>query len=208
MSRLKVKVCGLRDRGNIESLLLWQPDYVGFIFYEKSPRYVGDVLSPAFVRNLPPSVQKVGVFVNADANAIRQHHADFGLDLVQLHGDESPDDCAALRAEGLRLIKVFGVDDDFDFGQTDAYAPHCAFFLFDTAGAARGGNGVAFNWQRLERYAGQTPFFLSGGIGLDSLDHLPTHPQLYALDVNSRFERSPGYKNVGEINALLQKVRA
>lgn len=200
---MKLKICGLREPDNIEALLPLRPDYLGFIFYVRSSRYAGRHLDPFFARQIE-GPKKVGVFVDEDRFQIEETVETYGLDLVQLHGQEPPKLCRDLRQQGVQVIKVFSVGEAFDFGQLGAYEPHVDYFLFDTKGKLPGGNGYAFDWRLLANYPSETPFFLSGGIG-------PAHretvaelelAQLHGLDVNSKFEVRPGHKDVAKLQAF------
>jgi phosphoribosylanthranilate isomerase len=201
---MKIKVCGLRQSENIAAIGALPIDFVGFIFYPHSSRFVEQ--RPDI--QLPASVQRVGVFVHASTAEIEQKAAAFKLDYLQLHGDESPRFCAQLAAKGFRLIKAFSVDQTFDFSRLKAYEDSCALFLLDTKGADYGGNGVAFDWSILQQYPSATPFLLSGGIAPDSVEALRALdlPRLYGIDINSRFEEAPALKNVPLINYFLQQL--
>lgn len=183
----------MRDNENIEELLLLKPDYVGFIFYEKSKRCVGVVPEVLF----PENVKKVGVFVNESLEIILSRIKDFNLDLVQLHGDESPEFCNDIN-KVIPVIKAFGVDEAFDFSILDAFKNGCTYFLFDTKTINRGGSGKSFNWGVLKEYNGEVPFFLSGGISREDIEKIKgfKHPQLHAIDINSCFETEPAFKNI------------
>jgi len=202
---MRLKVCGMRDPENIRQLLALKPDYMGFIFYEKSPRHVGEELDAELLQSFPATTEKVGVFVNASIEYLKAQVRKYGLDLVQLHGDESVDYVAELYAIGIRVMKVFSVGESFDFKMLRKYNPFVDFFLFDTKGKARGGIGKAFDWSLLKGYDQEVPFFLSGGLDLNNiielgeLDGLPIH----ALDVNSRFELEPGLKDIGQVEKLV-----
>jgi phosphoribosylanthranilate isomerase len=202
---MKLKVCGMRETKNITALASLQPDYMGFIFWEPSKRYCATIPS-----DIPKAIKKVGVFVDETTEQIKAKVKLFGLDAVQLHGDESPKQCAALL--GLcEVIKAFRIDPDFDFKQLAPYQYHCTYFLFDTQGPLPGGNGTAFDWELLMGYALDTPFFLSGGIGLGHVDAIAEirkrNLPIYALDVNSQFESEPGVKKIEEINEFKQRVQ-
>jgi len=211
---MKLKVCGIRD--NPEMVATVSPDYLGFIFWEPSPRYIS---KPP--KNVPQEMEKVGVFVDAPLTDILELVKSFELTFLQLHGSESPEFCTKLR-NGLRglsaengkkisLIKVFAVKDDFDFSRLEPYEDVCDYYLFDTKGKLPGGNGYAFDWKLLENYPSSKPYFLSGGIGLDQVPQLiqfmesPESVHCHALDVNSRFEIEPGLKNVQELQ-LFKKL--
>lgn len=201
---MKLKVCGMRDSKNIRELLLLNPDYMGFIFYEKSPRNVGEELDAALLKSFPESVQKAGVFVNASLDFVKEQVLKYELDMVQLHGDESPAYVADLFAVGIRVIKVFSVGNEFDFGQLGKYNPFVEFFLFDTKGKTRGGNGEVFNWKLLKDYDQKVPFFLSGGIDLEHASELKKLEgmNIHAIDVNSKFEVEPGLKDIDSVCRL------
>ena len=200
--RRLVKVCGLKDPANVAAVAALRPDLLGFIFAPRSPRYAADTLDAARLRALP--VPKVGVFVNESPDVIRRLAQQFSLDAVQLHGQEPPATCAALAAAGLPVIKAMGVGAAFDPRALDAYAPHCAFFVFDTAGPAAGGNGFAFDWTLLAAYDLPTPYLLAGGLGVADVAALRQLrlPGLAGFDFNSKLETAPGLKDP----ALVQQV--
>lgn len=205
-AQLKLKVCGMRNPQNIGELLSLNPDYMGMIFYDKSSRNVGTELDSSYIRELN-SVKKIGVFVNETEAVMEEKVKEFGLDFLQLHGQESPELCSRLKKKGIGIIKVFSIGNEFDFAQLQAYEAFVDFFLFDTKGKHPGGNGVVFNWEILSQYTGTKPFFLSGGISLENIKNLPEHPKLYAIDVNSKFERSPGLKNIDQLKKLTLSIK-
>ena len=185
------------------------PDYLGFIFYEKSPRYMAETLLPAVVQALPESIQRVGVFVDSTTEYMLEKAAQYGLSVLQLHGRESPEQCQALQTTGYTVIKVFSLgSEQFDFASLRIYQPYVDFFLFDTRGKQPGGNGQTFDWQLLKQYALDTPFFLSGGIGLTEITAIQqlALPQLYSVDVNSRFEIAPGRKDVSALATFQEQL--
>ena len=175
------------------------PDYMGFIFWEKSSRYFDGVIP-----DLPKSIKKVGVFVNETAEIILAKAQKYDLQAIQLHGHESVAFCQDLRENlkqvQIEIIKVFSVDDDFDFEVLKPFEAVCDYFLFDTKGKLPGGNGTTFDWKVLEKYPSSKPFFLSGGIGIEEMDAVKeitkTNLPLYAIDLNSKFEIEPGLKNI------------
>jgi phosphoribosylanthranilate isomerase len=200
---LKLKVCGMRDHKNIIDIAAIGPHYLGFICYKPSKRDIGEAFQmPLF----DPTIAKVGVFVDADYDFIIAKIQQLHLQAVQLHGNESTALCEQLKSTGIKVIKVFSVDDDFDFTTTVPYEAVSDYFLFDTKGKAHGGNGVKFNWALLKQYNGSKPLFLSGGIDLEDLpiiaklNLLPLN--LYALDVNSKFELEPALKDVIKVKQL------
>ena len=202
---MKLKVCGMQETENIAALASLQPDYMGFIFWEPSKRYCTTVPT-----DIPKHIKKVGVFVDETTKQIKEKIKLFGLDAVQLHGDESPRQCAAL-LNLCEVIKAFRIGPDFDFKTLTPYQDHCTYFLFDTQGPLPGGNGTAFDWKLLAGYTLDTPFFLSGGIGLGHVEaiaeirkrNLPIH----ALDINSQFESKPGVKKIEKIEKFKQLVQ-
>ncbi|MFV8271204.1 phosphoribosylanthranilate isomerase [Flavobacterium sp. GT2N3] len=194
-----IKICGMKYSDNILEIGSLLPDYMGFIFWEGSARYYEGIIP-----NLPKSIKKVGIFVNATQQEILEKIAKYDLQAVQLHGQESVEFCQELK-ENLKLvqieiIKVFSIDDAFDFEVLKPFESLCDYFLFDTKGKLPGGNGSTFNWKVLEKYPSTKPFFLSGGIGINEMDAVneisKTTLPIYAIDVNSKFEIKPGLKNI------------
>ncbi|MAU15290.1 MAG: N-(5'-phosphoribosyl)anthranilate isomerase [Muricauda sp.] len=216
---MKLKVCGMNH--NPTEVAQLQPDYLGFIFWEPSSRYFSGAMP-----ELPNSIKKVGVFVDAPLDEVLAKVDYYQLDAVQLHGNESAEYCKSLRHpelvsgshtsemlnqvqhDELDIIKVFSIKDDFDFDVLKDYEEVCDYFLFDTKGKLPGGNGYTFDWSVLEKYPSDKPYFLSGGIGLDSKEELktfiesPTSKHCHAIDVNSKFEIEPGLKNIEHLKTL------
>ena len=193
---------------NILEVGLLLPDYMGFIFWDKSARYFDGTLP-----TLPKTIKKTGVFVNASQDEILSKVTNHDLQAVQLHGHESVAFCQDLKntlANTIEIIKVFSVDEAFDFNQLEPFETVCDYFLFDTKGKLPGGNGTTFDWKVLEQYPSQKPFFLSGGIGLDEIDLvkqiLKTDLPIYAIDVNSKFEIEAGLKNKEKLDRFKQKI--
>ena len=211
---MKVKVCGLRRRADIEAIAQLPVDLLGLIFYADSPRHVDDAAGEALgdlSELIGAQQQLVGVFVNAEVSEILQKTAAYRLDYAQLHGDESADYCASLKQvwPSLKLIKAFAVDADFDFDQTGDYERHVDYFLFDTKGVQRGGNGQSFDWSLLKKYQGFRQFFVSGGIGPTDAAAVQrlNFPQLAGIDVNSGFETAPGEKDIAQLRAFVAAVK-
>ena len=201
---LKLKICGMKFHENIEQVASLKPDYMGFIFFEKSPRNFD-----AEIPEMDKGIKKTGVFVDASLDFVLEKVKKNQLQAVQLHGKESPEFCAALKVEDLEIIKVFSVKDSFDFSNLQQYEGKVDFFLFDTKGKAKGGNGVAFDWEVLKKYPSETPFFLSGGIGLEEVGRLKDFEfpkTFYGIDVNSRFELEPGFKNLETLKELRKTI--
>lgn len=210
MNNLKVKVCGMRDPENIDAVCASMPDFLGFIFYPKSKRYVGEEPDRSIFDRVPASIKKAGVFVNEDAEKVVEQCQSFGLEVAQLHGNESPEYCLQIKESGLIVFKAFSVDDDFGFSRLNAYNNAVDYFLFDTKGKLPGGTGEKFNWNILNGYKGSKPFFLSGGIGPEDYSSILaiSHPQLFAVDINSGFEIEPALKDAGKVNEFIDKIRS
>jgi phosphoribosylanthranilate isomerase len=190
----KIKVCGMKY--NTAEVAMLQPDYLGFIFYEKSPRNFEGVIP-----KLPNTIKKVGVFVNATKENVIEKIRIYKLNVIQLHGEETPQFCKELKSEvDTKIIKVFSVKDAFDFSILEPYEDVVDYYLFDTKGKEKGGNGIIFNWDILKHYPSTKPFILSGGIGSNVIEDLKkfitSSLPLYAIDVNSKFETKPGLKNI------------
>ena len=201
---LQLKVCGMANSSNIAELVKIQPNFIGFIFHEASPRNI--TKTPEL--NIPSTIKKVGVFVNKEADFINKKVNEFGLDYIQLHGKESPLLCEKLKKEGLKIIKAFNIHEDFDFKQLEGYESCCDYFLFDAFGKNAGGNGIIFNWELLKNYKGEIPFLLSGGIDetmVQTIKHFE-HPQFAGIDINSGFEIKPALKDVERIKKFKQNI--
>ena len=202
---MKLKVCGMREKKNIISLADLKPKYIGFIFWTSSARYV-DQSTPS----LPEAIKKTGVFVNATIEFIQSTVQNHQLKAVQLHGEETPDYCSIIQGFGVEVIKSFTIKDQFDYNKINIYEDYCDYYLFDTKGKLPGGNGYAFDWTLLNAYPSEKPFFLSGGIGPNELikikDLINKPLPLYAIDVNSKFEYSPGLKNIDLIRQFKKQL--
>ncbi len=183
-----------------------EPDYMGFIFYEKSPRDVSGKIDELPLNVLPVFIKKVAVFVNKPLEEAENIIRKYGFDRIQLHGDESPEYCKKMQ-EIVPVIKAFGIADKLP-GEVTSYENSCDYFLFDTKGKNAGGTGTTFDHNILKDYTMAKPFFLAGGIGPehaqdDAFRKVITHPSLHALDINSRFETSPGVKDVDLIEKFI-----
>lgn len=204
-----IKVCGMKDPEQIKALgVLGRAEgparlgMFGMIFYDRSPRF----LRGSIEKDLAPSLKRTGVFVNAGVDFIRSKVEHYGLDFIQLHGDE--DVAFAREVKDLApVIKAFRIDADFDFSALKAWEKEVDYFIFDAAGKSYGGNGVKYDWSLLEAYSGETPFLLSGGLAPGDLEVIKSfhHPRCVGLDLNSGFEFAPGDKN---IEAIAQFQRA
>ena len=200
---MKLKVCGMREPKNVAEIAALQPDYMGFILWDGSKRFC---VSPPEVSD---TIIKVGVFVDAPLEEIEHAITTFKLGAVQLHGNESPQQCRELQGK-VHVIKAFGVGADFDFDILLDYLPYCDFFLFDTKGPMPGGNGTTFDWSILKNYGFDLPFFISGGIGLAEINKINelrnSDLPVYAIDVNSKFEIAPAIKNVEQLKNFKEKL--
>jgi phosphoribosylanthranilate isomerase len=206
-----IKVCGMRHPGNIRQVASIDINWIGFIFYKKSPRFL--FLDYKEVDNELPSTrrqpERVGVFVNASVEEMIETALQYKLDYLQLHGNESPAVCHTLYKRGYSLIKAFSVATEKDLIQTKAYEDKVEYFLFDTKCEGYGGSGKRFDWAVLSSYTGKTPFLLSGGITPGSIEDIRQfrHPRLYGIDLNSGFETEPGLKNIDKINSFVKEIR-
>lgn len=205
---MKVKVCGMKYPGNIEELSSLQPDYMGFIFYEKSKRYAGG-LDPDILLSLPGTIGKTGVFVNENPDDIIKITKKYFIKIVQLHGEESPGFCRYLKKTGLEIIKAIPVLDEDDVRKAYSYIDCCDYLLFDTRTPLHGGSGQQYDWKILENYNGKTPFFLSGGIGMEDLPRILSfrHPEFYGIDVNSKFEQDDISKDIFLLKDFISRLR-
>ena len=193
---------------NISALMKLPIDMMGLIFYPKSPRYVSqeDLTDCCSSHS---SIERIGVFVNADLDEISEKVNQYKLNMIQLHGNESPDFCKALK-EKILVIKAFSVGQKEDFEQCEKYEGFCNYFLFDTKTPQYGGSGQKFDWQILDAYQGKTPFLLSGGISEADAFALKKirHSMLYGIDLNSRFEIEAGLKNISLLEKFIKEIQS
>ena len=201
-----IKVCGMREAENIREVEALCIDWMGFIFWPKSSRYVSE--RPAY---LPTRCKRVGVFVNEEVEQVKRIADDYALDFIQLHGSESPDYVRRLRmvcGNCITAIKAFNIATIEDLETTKAYEGIVDYFLFDTKGKCVGGNGEKFDWSVLDNYVDETPFLLSGGIGPDDAGRVKTfhHSKCIGIDLNSRFEVKPGMKDVTALARFLEEL--
>ncbi len=186
-----------------------KPDYMGFIFFPGSKRYVGENPENKLFHNVAAGIKRVGVFINEDNNTIINCSINNSLDMIQLHGDESPFSCLQLKSSGMIVIKSFGIGEEFNFETLFKYMPGCDYFLFDKKSETRGGSGSKFNWDILGEYSLDKPFFLSGGIGSEDAGLIKTlsNRGLYAVDINSRFETVPGIKDHVLVKKFIDEIK-
>ena len=205
---IRVKVCGLLDPRNAEEVAGTGPDFMGFIFYPGSKRFVGHEPDRRLFLQ-PPGISKTGVFVNEREDVVLKKASRFSLDVVQLHGSETAAYCSAIRSVGLKVIKAVGVDEQFSFSALNDLADACDYFLFDTKTTGYGGSGRRFNWEKIKEYNGDLPFFLSGGIGPDDVNDIRSirHTRLFAVDINSRFETEKGIKDPAAVKDFINNIK-
>jgi phosphoribosylanthranilate isomerase len=209
MSRkVKLKVCGMRDSENILQVAELYPDYMGFIFYTKSKRFVGHDFK--IQGQLDKNIKRVGVFVNESTEKILELAELHDLDFIQLHGNEPMSQCLGLKQTGLGVIKVFSVDEHVDFLETAPYKKVVDYFLFDTKSAGYGGSGKTFDWNLLNGYDMEVPFFLSGGLSANNIPSARNMDSwnLHAFDLNSGVEMSPGLKSIEKLIELKNVLTA
>ncbi|HNF43375.1 MAG TPA: phosphoribosylanthranilate isomerase [Ferruginibacter sp.] len=208
---MNIKVCGITELKQLQQLDGLDVDFAGLIFYKDSPRYAGDKLSGKDLKNADFDLKKVGVFVNPEMIDVLDAIDEYGLEVVQLHGDESPEMCEDLSTE-VEVIKAFRISGDEDIDELVApYDAVCDYYLFDTGGLQEsiGGTGKQFDWSILGKAKIEKPFFLSGGIGPEDADKLKKfrHPDFYAVDINSKFEKEPGVKDMAKLLQFKQSLK-
>jgi len=231
MNSLGIKICGMKNLENIREAAALHPDYLGFIFYENSPRnFQGEI------PEIDPTIKKTGVFVNASVNFILTKVEKYKFRAIQLHGNETSEFCGELKlalienksnefirnniegnSASTEIIKVFSIKEEFDFNLLQPFEGKVDYFLFDSKGKNKGGNGITFNWEVLKDYPSSTPFFLSGGIGLEEVEQIAEFQSylqkigkeklLVAVDVNSRFEIEPGVKNIEDLELFQKNIK-
>lgn len=199
----------MKTPSNIQEIASLNPDLMGFIFYKKSSRYIDEITLQSSIQSIPSQIKKVGVFVNESNETIQSIAKQYMLDIIQLHGDESIAQCKALHEKGYNIFKAFPIQDNIDIEMLKTYIPYCTAFLFDTKTSQYGGSGQAFNWNILQNYTLDHPFFLSGGIGLSNIGQALQikHPSLIGIDCNSQLEDAPGLKNYNQTKQLINSIR-
>ena len=208
---MNIKVCGITQFKQLQQLEAMNIDFAGLIFYKDSVRFAGDKLDKKEIKSADFDLKKVGVFVNPEMIEVLDAIDDYGLNIVQLHGDESPEMCEDLSSE-VEVIKAFRVGADTNIDKMVApYDDVCDYYLFDTGGLKEsfGGTGQQFDWTILTKAKIEKPFFLSGGIGPDDADRIRAfaHPDFFAIDINSKFEKEPGVKDMGAILKFKQAFK-
>lgn len=206
---LKIKVCGMSNSDNILELIKLNPEFIGFIFQPQSKRFIGSNIPEEIRVLIPPSIHKVGVFVDESPDSLIEKFRISQLEMVQLHGSELPEYCQKLNNLHIPVIKAFSISPEFDFGSTLPYESFCDYYLFDTAGVLKGGTGLKFDWNKLNEYHGNKPFFLSGGIHYSDIIPIKNldHDKLFGVDVNSGFETDPGIKDISQLELFINDLR-
>jgi len=207
-NNLKLKICGMRDAENVSDVAGLLPDYMGFIFYLKSSRFVGDLAKNIIQYVKKQGIHPVAVFVDMAVDSVLQIAEYYGFTHIQLHGKETPQTCRTYKEKGLKVLKAFSIADSSDLEIVQSYENCCDYFLFDTKTSIPGGSGCHFDWNILKNYTGTTPFFLSGGIGLDDVSNICDfeHPMLFGIDVNSCFEIQPALKDVELLKKFTEQL--
>ncbi|MBT3382792.1 MAG: phosphoribosylanthranilate isomerase [Prolixibacteraceae bacterium] len=191
------------NRQQVEELEI---DFLGYIFYPQSKRFIGENPESNLFNSAKP---KVSVFVDENVFEILGLAKNLGFEYVQLHGKENPKTCQILKNQGLKVIKAFNVNEKFKFSNTAPFEKVADFFLFDTKTKLPGGSGEKFNWEILKKYNGHTPFFLSGGITLEDAESIKEieHTKLTGVDLNSGFEDAPGVKDIEKLKTFITELR-
>lgn len=206
---MQIKVCGITDRENMLEVARLRPEYMGFIFYADSPRDVSNKVVGLGLQDIPAAIDKVAVLVNHDLEKAIALVQEYGFQAVQLHGDEPPAYCSQL-SEYCMVIKAFSVGSGLPTN-LQSYEGHCDLLLFDAAGNHRGGNGEPFDHALLKGYNGSTPFFLGGGITHKDVQAVKALAEeietMSGVDINSRFENSPGIKDISQLIKFMKGIR-
>ncbi len=211
---MRIKVCGMTNADQVMQLDEMGVEFAGFIFYPNSPRYVYRSMPKSDIKKIRgKGINKVGVFVNATVEEVLEAVDDCGLYLVQLHGDETPKYCEKI-ADYVTVVKAFRLREDDDvLWKIKDYRDIADMFLFDTEGAGYGGTGRKFDWDLLKGLTIGKPFFLSGGIEPEDTGKLKAFSEdavakdLFSIDINSRFETSPGVKDMEKLKPFIEAVK-
>lgn len=210
---MNIKVCGITSVKQLKQLDGLNIDYAGLIFHPASPRFVGEKINGTELKKADLDIKTVGVFVDPEMIDVLDAIDAYGLDAVQLHGEETPEMCDDLSSE-VEVIKAFRIGNDKNVNIDDLVAPYdsvCDFYLFDTAvtGGESGGTGQQFDWSILDKARIEKPFFLSGGIGPGDAAKIKAyrHSDFYGIDLNSKFEKEPGVKDMALLLQFLQALK-
>ncbi len=208
-SSLSIKICGMRKQQNIADVVTLQPDYLGFIFFPKSSRYVGEDWNTEIINQVPESIKRVGVFVNENIGYILSTANKYGIKTIQLHGNETPNFCSRLQRKGYTVLKAFQVDEASTIDDILPYQGKCDFFLYDTKSKGLGGSGQKFDWKKLNELNDAGAFLLSGGITADDADEIKSLQlsNLKGVDINSKFEIEPALKDIKLLTKFIKEIR-
>ncbi|WP_010251583.1 phosphoribosylanthranilate isomerase [Myroides injenensis] len=207
----KIKICGMREIENIKAITSLDIDYIGFIFYSKSKRFIGLNYPPEAIEEIPNNIQKVGVFVNEEKETVFKTVKKYKLDYIQLHGNESSEDCKFYKDQAIKVIKAISINSKSDFKQLPIYEDYCDIFLLDTKTPDYGGSGNSFDWTLLQYYNSSTPFLLSGGLGIENINEaiqLITDSRLIGFDLNSQLEDKPALKNKEKTKKIIKIIKS
>ena len=205
-----IKVCGMRDVENLKDLVKLRPDMIGFIFYPDSPRFVDESAYEHITGIVPQEITKVGVFVNESIDRIQLITEKFQFQSIQLHGTEDPEVCNYFKELNYLIIKAFGIENVYDFKNLEPYLDSVDYFLLDSKSILKGGSGKKFNWNLLASYPFKVPYILSGGISSDDIPlllKLIGNEACAGLDINSRFEKKPGLKDISLIKNFINTMK-
>jgi phosphoribosylanthranilate isomerase len=200
---MKLKVCGMKFSENITEIESLKPDFMGFIFYKKSKRFFDE--SKLILND---KINRVGVFVNQEINEVIDNIKKYKLDYVQLHGEEDVRYCLSIKSI-CKVIKVFKIDDTFNFDKVKKFENVSDYYLFDTKTNLHGGSGKKFNWEILKNYNSKKYFFLSGGISENDIEEIKKIRKIYpiiGIDINSKFELPNLKKDRAKIKSLIDKI--
>ncbi|MDA8641074.1 phosphoribosylanthranilate isomerase [Flavobacteriaceae bacterium] len=200
---MKLKVCGMKFSENISEIESLKPDFMGFIFYKKSKRFFNE--SKLILND---KINRVGVFVNQEINEVIDNIKKYKLDYVQLHGEEDVKYCLSIKSI-CKVIKVFKIDDTFNFDKVKKFENVSDYYLFDTKTNLHGGSGKKFNWEILKNYNSKKYFFLSGGISENDIEEIKKIRKIYpiiGIDINSKFELPNLKKDRAKIKSLIDKI--
>lgn len=200
---MKLKVCGMKFSDNISEIESLKPDFMGFIFYKKSKRFFNE--SKLILND---KINRVGVFVNQEINEVIDNIKKYKLDYVQLHGEEDVRYCLSIKSI-CKVIKVFKIDDTFNFDKVKKFENVSDYYLFDTKTNLHGGSGKKFSWEILKNYNSKKYFFLSGGISENDIEEIKKIRKIYpiiGIDINSKFELPNLKKDRDKIKSLIDKI--
>jgi phosphoribosylanthranilate isomerase len=206
---MKIKVCGMKYGNNLKAVAKLSPEYIGFIFYRRSKRYVGTGFNEKIISGLPENIKKVGVFVDPEKDDVFRNAKKYDLDLIQLHGNESPQFCREINKK-YNVIKAFGIHEGFDFTILEKYKNCCKYILFDSKTRIYGGSGKKFDWNILKNYNNEIPFFLGGGISIENINEVKKMEgmNLHAVDINSKIEVMPAFKDIDKLKIMINEIRS